>query len=462
MLTTFKCIINILNYTFQFFICLFSSTAEGCSLVVEEILSLYPEAHEIKDDNGATPLILAAGITNKGIAENMINLLLKAGADCKAKDNDGVQALHHACGGGETTVVDLLVKAGAPLDTCSKSGSPLHWASGEGCYEVVEQLIKLGANVDCSANSQGLTPIFMAAARGADKCLAMLARGGAQVGKTLGGGLNILHIASEVGLKQGVEALLESPEGRACAIMRDDSGRLPIHLAAAAAQEDVVNMLIKPSFPQALNPPTLKDLMLDGGKTALAYDQAQAQEAIEKENKKSLISLIENVKPATSEEEANKAKTLKDEGNVLYIAKDYTNAILKYTDAILIDGSDATFFSNRSACWLELGKLDMLKEATRSSDKPVETQVGAAEEDDMNMNIKRALADAEQCRRMRPDWEKACFRLASARLAAGLYEDAAVAAYEGLKIDDQNNSLKKLLKESVAKGREAHFKTSKN
>jgi predicted TPR repeat methyltransferase len=67
----------------------------------------------------------------------------------------------------------------------------------------------------------------------------------------------------------------------------------------------------------------------------------------------------------------------------------------------------------------------------------------------------RALADAEHCRRLKPDWSKGCFRLAAARMACGLYEDAAVAAFEGLKLDDTNASLKKIMKEAVAKGREA-------
>ena len=54
-----------------------------------------------------------------------------------------------------------------------------------------------------------------------------------------------------------------------------------------------------------------------------------------------------------------------------------------------------------------------------------------------------------------PEWAKACFRMAAARMALEQYEDAAVAAFEGLKIDDENAALKKIMKQAVAKGREA-------
>ena len=44
--------------------------------------------------------------------------------------------------------------------------------------------------------------------------------------------------------------------------------------------------------------------------------------------------------------------------------------------------------------------------------------------------------------------------MAAARMALEQYEDAAVAAFEGLKIDDENSALKKIMKQAVAKGRE--------
>ena len=67
-----------------------------------------------------------------------------------------------------------------------------------------------------------------------------------------------------------------------------------------------------------------------------------------------------------------------------------------------------------------------------------------------------ALRDAEVCRRLAPTWAKGCYRLAVARLELGLFEDAAVAAFEGCKLDEGNKELKALLQRAVELGREEH------
>ncbi len=65
----------------------------------------------------------------------------------------------------------------------------------------------------------------------------------------------------------------------------------------------------------------------------------------------------------------------------------------------------------------------------------------------------RALADAEMCATLAPEWPKACFRVATALLALSRYEDAAMAAWKGVKIDNDNHQLKHLLKVCVEEGR---------
>ncbi len=47
----------------------------------------------------------------------------------------------------------------------------------------------------------------------------------------------------------------------------------------------------------------------------------------------------------------------------------------------------------------------------------------------------------------------------SHRLALDQFEDAAVAAFEGCKLDDKNEELKALLKLAVKRGQQAHQKT---
>jgi len=45
-----------------------------------------------------------------------------------------------------------------------------------------------------------------------------------------------------------------------------------------------------------------------------------------------------------------------------------------------------------------------------------------------------ALRDAEACRRLQPQWAKACYRLAVARLALKQFEDAAVSEMDSFYI----------------------------
>jgi len=67
-----------------------------------------------------------------------------------------------------------------------------------------------------------------------------------------------------------------------------------------------------------------------------------------------------------------------------------------------------------------------------------------------------ALSDAEMCRYLKPDWPRAFYRVAAARLALCRFEDAAVTAFEGLKLDQDSHELKTLLQTAVRRGQEEH------
>ena len=127
-----------------------------------------------------------------------------------------------------------------------------------------------------------------------------------------------------------------------------------------------------------------------------------------------------------SEDNKQKAAAFKDKGNAFYKKSDYVQAIEAYSQGLTLDPTNHIIYSNRSACYLALQQLDA------------------------------CLKDAEICRRLVPHWLKGCFRLATARFALGLYEDAAVAAYEGLQLDEGNEELKSLLQRAVKKGQQEH------
>lgn len=84
----------------------------------------------------------------------IVNLLIKAGADVNATDARGVTPLHVAAGSGVTSVIQILVRSGADVnakDLARDNGggqeTPLHRAAFRGHQEAVRKLIALGALV---------------------------------------------------------------------------------------------------------------------------------------------------------------------------------------------------------------------------------------------------------------------------------------------------------------------------
>ena len=70
-----------------------------------------------------------------------------------------------------------------------------------------------------------------------------------------------------------------------------------------------------------------------------------------------------------------------------------------------------------------------------------------------------ALKDSVIARQLRPTWPEACFRMAVARLELGRYEDAALAAWEGLQQDQENEELQRLLQKCVKRGKKVRQAT---
>uniref|UniRef100_A0A7S2Z7J5 Uncharacterized protein n=1 Tax=Chloropicon laureae TaxID=464258 RepID=A0A7S2Z7J5_9CHLO len=75
---------------------------------------------------------------------------------------------------------------------------------------------------------------------------------------------------------------------------------------------------------------------------------------------------------------------LKAEGNAFYKQGKYLKAAASYSKAIKKDKDNGVLYSNRSAALLQLNK------------------------------VSKAIADAEECIRLKPDWEKGYFRKGNA------------------------------------------------
>jgi ankyrin repeat protein len=125
---------------------------------VSRLLSIGADVN-VKDSNGATPLIRAS----KNDHVQVVIELLDHGADIEAKDGVGDAPLHWACAHGHVAVVNELMSRGANIEAKDSDGNtPLHLASLCDHLPVVKALLSGGANI-LAANYKGRRPIPWAA-----------------------------------------------------------------------------------------------------------------------------------------------------------------------------------------------------------------------------------------------------------------------------------------------------------
>jgi len=116
------------------------------------------------------------------------------------------------------------------------------------------------------------------------------------------------------------------------------------------------------------------------------------------------------------------AASCKEMGNEAMAQADYVNAMKWYSQALTFAPKDGALYSNRSFAFLRLGLCS------------------------------RALADAEEAVRLRPDWAKAHFRRAEAYRHAGLHGDALDSYERGAALDPGDDHLRT----QCIEGRERH------
>lgn len=110
--------------------------------------------------------------------EEIVEILLKAGADVDEKFDDDRTALHAAVQNGHCDVMNLLLKCGAKIDAVSKQGhTPLFAAAHNGFIEVVRLLLKNGANPNATITTKyGNRPIHSASLKGYHEIVKLLCK----------------------------------------------------------------------------------------------------------------------------------------------------------------------------------------------------------------------------------------------------------------------------------------------
>ncbi|XBI31906.1 hypothetical protein VPH35_055424 [Triticum aestivum] len=117
-----------------------------------------------------------------------------------------------------------------------------------------------------------------------------------------------------------------------------------------------------------------------------------------------------------------KVAELKSQGSKAVARKDFLSAAEAYSMALELDPDDATLFSNRSLCWLHIGK----------GGKPL-----------------LSLLDAYECKKRRPDWSKAFYRESKALALLKDYKGACDALLNVLKMDPGNAEIEDGLRKAM-------------
>jgi len=128
--------------------------------------------------DGSTPLQWA--VFHGDVAE--AKRLLKAGADVKAVNDYGVNAMQLAADSANTDLIQLLLKAGADPNSANPDGeTALHLVARAGNLDAAKLLLRAGAQVDPRENFGSQTPLMWAVARRHPEMVELLASKGADV-----------------------------------------------------------------------------------------------------------------------------------------------------------------------------------------------------------------------------------------------------------------------------------------
>uniref|UniRef100_A0A8D3E3K1 non-specific serine/threonine protein kinase n=1 Tax=Scophthalmus maximus TaxID=52904 RepID=A0A8D3E3K1_SCOMX len=201
-------------------------------------------SYDINQPNkhGTPPLLIAAGCGNIQIIE----VLMRKGADIQAHDKSGTNAIYYAARHGHVETLKFLNGKKCPLDVQDKSGeTALHVAARYGNVDVVNYLCSIRANPDLSDREQE-TPLHCAAWHGYSAVARALCQSGCNVDAKNREGESPLLTASARGFVDIVECLAAH---RADLEATDKDGHTALHLAVRRCQVDVVRCLLRHRCP---------------------------------------------------------------------------------------------------------------------------------------------------------------------------------------------------------------------
>ena len=171
-----------------------------------------------------------------------VRRVLQSKVDVNAPTNDGATALHWAAERGSADIVDLLIRAGAQAEARNVYGvTPLAVASAHGNAAIIERLLTAGANPNQTL-AEDETPLMAAARTGrVDALKALLARGADVNAQEKYRGQTALMWAASEGHADAIRALVQSG---ANVKARSKAGFTPLLFAVRDGQVEAIRTVL--------------------------------------------------------------------------------------------------------------------------------------------------------------------------------------------------------------------------
>lgn len=188
-------------------------------------------------EKGRTALMLAASYGH----EQVVAVLLEAGADANHQDHGQLTALTAASAAGHLAVVERLLAAGADVNHRDyKQMTPLMYASASGNEDLVARLLEAGADPN-ARDDRGIGCLMTAADAGKVSLVRKLVEAGGQVNQQdLEGGTVLMGLAASGQL----ELVRLCVERGADVNQADNSGWTALMSAACRGHAEIVRVLL--------------------------------------------------------------------------------------------------------------------------------------------------------------------------------------------------------------------------
>lgn len=175
----------------------------------------------------------------------LLDGLLRAGAELHFCDPNGITGLHLAAFSGCVESVQLLIEKGVDVNLQPKCYSPLHCAAFGNSVPTAELLIRNGASISTNTNKVNCEESLLQCAVRANaiECVQLFIDEGADVNSLQPNGTNAIHLAADLGLHECLRILLDSSGADPNINIREKESTA-LHLAADEGNVNCMRLLL--------------------------------------------------------------------------------------------------------------------------------------------------------------------------------------------------------------------------